>query len=106
MACQQHVSIVTQGHGDMHNLTDPVTAVVAASKIRKVQFIFSILGAPPQLTIEFKPDLQPDLPVILDKLPPSRNYGHEQAWHDGNGHSHLQATRLSAMSTDATAGSL
>ena len=34
MACQQHVSIVTQGHGDMHNLTDPVTADVAASKIR------------------------------------------------------------------------
>ena len=21
-------------------------------------------------------------------------YGHEQAWHDGNGHSHLQATML------------
>src|SRR3989442_3658860 len=26
--------------------------------------------------------------------PPSRDYGHEQAWHDGNGHSHLQATML------------
>lgn len=23
-----------------------------------------------------------------------RNYGHEQAWHDGNGHSHLQGIRL------------
>ena len=33
-----------------------------------------------------------DLPDLLDKLiPPSRNYGHEQAWHDGNGHSHLRA---------------
>ena len=32
---------------------------------------------------------------MLDKLfPPSRDYGHEQAWHDGNGHSHLQATLL------------
>ena len=27
-------------------------------------------------------------------IPPSRQYGHEQAWHDGNGHSHLQATLL------------
>jgi len=46
-------------------------------------------------TIEFEPGLQQDLPNILDKLiPPSRNYGHEQAWHDGNGHSHLQATLL------------
>ena len=34
-------------------------------------------------------------PEILDKLfPPSRHYGHEQAWHDGNGHSHLQASSL------------
>jgi len=32
---------------------------------------------------------------MLDQLlPPSRDYGHEQAWHDGNGHSHLQATML------------
>jgi secondary thiamine-phosphate synthase enzyme len=31
----------------------------------------------------------------LDNLiPPSRNYGHEQAWHDSNGHSRLQATLL------------
>ncbi|WP_257999402.1 YjbQ family protein [Fischerella thermalis] len=32
---------------------------------------------------------------MLNKLiPPSREYGHEQTWHDGNGHSHLQATWL------------
>jgi secondary thiamine-phosphate synthase enzyme len=46
-------------------------------------------------TIEFEPGLQKDLPQLLDRLiPPSRGYGHEQAWHDGNGHSHLQATWL------------
>ena len=27
-------------------------------------------------------------------MPPSREYGHELAWHDGNAHSHLQATVL------------
>lgn len=27
-------------------------------------------------------------------LTPSRAYGREQTWHDGNGHSHLQATLL------------
>jgi secondary thiamine-phosphate synthase enzyme len=51
-------------------------------------------------TIEFEPGLQGDMPAILDKLiPPSRNYGHEQAWHDGNGHSHLQATLLALSLT-------
>lgn len=45
--------------------------------------------------IEFEPGLQRDLPELLNKLiPPSRDYGHEQTWHDGNGHSHLQATWL------------
>ena len=46
-------------------------------------------------TVEYEPGLKEDLPAILDKLiPPSRQYGHEQAWHDGNGHSHLQATLM------------
>ncbi|MGB2602474.1 MAG: YjbQ family protein [Terracidiphilus sp.] len=45
--------------------------------------------------MEFEPGLQHDLPGILDKLiPPSRNHGHEQTRHDGNGHSHLQETLL------------
>ena len=36
-----------------------------------------------------------DLLRDLDQLiPPSSQYGHEQAWHDGNGHSHLQATTV------------
>ena len=46
-------------------------------------------------TIEFEPGLAADLPTVLDRIvPPSRDYGHERAWHDGNGHSHLQATWL------------
>jgi len=45
--------------------------------------------------IEYEPGLLEDLPDLLDKLIPlGRDYGHEQAWHDGNGHSHLQATLL------------
>ena len=43
--------------------------------------------------IEFEPGLLQDLPELLDRLiPPGANYAHEKAWHDGNGHSHLQAT--------------
>ena len=45
--------------------------------------------------IEFEPGLKQDLPALLRRLiPPSRDYAHEQTWHDGNGHSHLQATLL------------
>jgi len=46
-------------------------------------------------TIEYEPGLQRDISEMLDRMiPPNREYGHEQAWHDGNGHSHLQATLM------------
>lgn len=96
MVHQEEISIRTKGHGDMHDLTEKVGAIVAASGMRSgLVNVFNIGSTAAVGTIEFEPGLQRDLPDILDKLiPPSRNYGHEQAWHDGNGHSHLQATLL------------
>ncbi len=80
----------------MHDLTDEVAAVVARSKVKTGTVnVFNVGSTAAVGTIEFEPGLEADLPAILNKLiPPSRNYGHEQAWHDGNGHSHLQATML------------
>ncbi len=96
MSYQQQISVVTKGHGDMHDLTEQVAAMVTSSGIRTGTVnIFNVGSTAAVGTIEFEPGLQHDLPAILDKLiPPSRAYGHEQAWHDGNGHSHLQATLL------------
>lgn len=94
MTAQQQISIRTTGHGDMHDLTAQVTAAVTSSGVQTGTVnVFNVGSTAAVGTIEFEPGLQQDLPEILDKLiPPSRNYGHEQAWHDGNGHSHLQAT--------------
>ena len=96
MTYQQQISIRSSGHGDMHDLTEQVAAIVADSGIHTGTVnVFNIGSTAVVGTIEFEPGLQQDLPQMLDKLiPPSRSYGHEQAWHDGNGHSHLQATLL------------
>lgn len=96
MTYQEQFSVATRGHGDMHDLTARVADAVKASGIRTgTATVFNIGSTAAIATIEFEPGLEQDLPAILDKLiPPSRNYGHEQAWHDGNGHSHLQATLL------------
>jgi secondary thiamine-phosphate synthase enzyme len=93
---QHQILITTKGHGDMHDLTGQVAAIVTSAGIRTGTVnIFNVGSTAAVGTIEFEPGLQHDLPAILDKLiPPSRQYGHEQAWHDGNGHSHLQATLL------------
>jgi len=93
---QQQIPILTSCHGDMHDLTEQVLAVVVASAIQTGMVnVFNVGSTAAVGTIEFEPGLIHDLPAMLDKLiPPSREYGHERAWHDGNGHSHLQATLL------------
>ena len=80
----------------MHDLTGQVTEIVAASGVQTgTVTVFNVGSTAAIGTIEFEPGLERDLPDTLDKvIPPSRSYGHEQAWHDGNGHSHLQATLL------------
>jgi secondary thiamine-phosphate synthase enzyme len=96
MIYQREIQLQTAGHRQMHDLTDEVAQVVSASSVRTGTVnIFNVGSTGALGTIEFEPGLQQDLPAMLDKLfPPSHDYGHEQAWHDGNGHSHLQATML------------
>lgn len=96
MAFQERIELSTHGHGDMHDVTEQVSDVVARSGIQTGLANVHVIGSTGTVgTIEFEPGLRRDLPEILDKLmPPGRHYGHEQAWHDGNAHSHLQATTL------------
>ena len=96
MVHQDQISLSTQSNGDMHDLTDKNAQSVKSSGIQTgIAHIFNIGSTAAIGAIEFEPGLQKDLPAILNRLmPPSRDYGHEQTWHDGNGHSHLQATML------------
>ncbi len=47
-------------------------------------------------TIEFEPGLvTEDIPRALERIAPrDEAYGHDAAWHDGNGYSHVRATVL------------
>jgi secondary thiamine-phosphate synthase enzyme len=96
MVHQGQIDLRTRGHGDMHNVTEDVNQLVAQSRIKTgIAQIFCIGSTAAVGAIEYEPGLKRDLPELLGRLiPPSRDYGHEQTWHDGNGHSHLQATLL------------
>ena len=94
MIHQESIRIQTKGHRHMQDLTDEVTAIVSRSGITVgTSHVFNVGSTGVVGTIEFEPGLEKDFPDILDKLiPPNREYGHELAWNDGNGHSHLQAS--------------
>lgn len=96
MTYQREIELKTSTHGQMHDLTVDVSHIVTESRVRSgIVHIFNVGSTGAIGTIEFEPGLQQDLPDLLDELmPPGRDYGHERAWHDGNGHSHLQATML------------
>jgi len=109
MVHQQRFTFQTHGHRHMHDITDEVAAVVKAAGIQTgVAAVFSLGSTSAVSVVEFEPGLVRDVPEMFDRLiPPGRDYGHEQAWHDGNGHSHLQATLLGpSLSVPITGGEM
>ena len=109
MTHQERIQFETSDHGQMTDLTERVAAVVRQSGCRTcVAQVFAVGSTAAVSVVEFEPGLCRDVPEQMDRLlPPSRHYGHEQAWHDGNGHSHLQATLMGpSLSVPITEGEL
>ncbi|HOZ47502.1 MAG TPA: secondary thiamine-phosphate synthase enzyme YjbQ [Candidatus Hydrogenedentes bacterium] len=96
MTHQDTIQVSTRRPGEMHDITGDVTRIVRASGVETgIAHVFNVGSTAVIGTIEYESGLCGDLPELMDRLiPPSRDYGHEQAWHDGNGHSHLQATLM------------
>jgi len=106
MTYEGRIGIETSGHRDIHDLTAEVSRIVESSGVTTGLALVFVVGSTAAVgTIEFEPGLARDLPEVLDALvPPDRAYGHEKAWHDGNGHSHLQATLLGPSVTVPVSG--
>ena len=98
MVYREVITISTSGSGDMTDLTQQVENVIKNSGLKSgIVNIFNVGSTACIGTIEYEPGLVKDLPEQLSKIfPPGRHYAHEQTWHDGNGHSHLQATLMGA----------
>ncbi len=96
MTTQKTIELGTRTPGEMHNITEAVQGIVAASGVRTgTAHVFNVGSTGCVGTVEYESGLLHDLPHELNRLlPPGTHYGHEAAWHDGNGHSHLQATLM------------
>jgi secondary thiamine-phosphate synthase enzyme len=81
---------------DIRDVTTQLNRLIATAGIRDGVLAASVVGSTGSITtIEYEPGVVEDLRRAINRLaPPGDDYAHEQAWHDGNGHSHVQAALL------------
>ena len=87
----------SMGEGpDVRDITGDLAAAIAQAGVRDGLLSASVIGSTGSLTtIEFEPGAVEDLKEAIRRMaPPDIPYAHERAWHDGNGHSHVQAALL------------
>lgn len=90
------VSLRTAIGIDIRDMTDPLTDLVSESGITDGHLSATIIGSTGSLTtIEHEPGVVADLKRAITRMAPTEmTYEHEKAWHDGNGHSHVQAALM------------
>jgi secondary thiamine-phosphate synthase enzyme len=81
---------------DIRDITSLLEEVTHESQVENGCLSATMMGSTGSLTtIEFEPGVVSDLIAAVNRLaPPHFDYEHEKAWHDGNGHSHVQAALL------------
>lgn len=90
------LSLRTEGHADMHDITGQVAEIVRRSGLRAgIVTIFCPSSTSALTTIEYEPGALADLRRLFDQIVPShQEYQHNLRWGDGNGHSHVRAALL------------
>ena len=81
---------------DMCDITTALSRIIADSDVVDGHLSATMVGSTGSLTsIEYEPGVIADLKDAIERLAPQgMEYAHEKAWHDGNGHSHVQAALL------------
>ena len=81
---------------DIRDITPLLEQISHESQVENGSLCATMVGSTGSLTtIEFEPGVVRDLMAAVNRLaPPDLEYEHEKAWHDGNGHSHVQAALL------------
>ncbi len=95
MFCQS-IEVSLRTGPDISDITPALIGLIRESGIENGQLSAAMVGSTGSLTtIEYEPGVVLDLKRAINSLaPPGIEYEHEKAWHDGNGHSHVQAALL------------
>ena len=90
------VEIRLESGPDIRDITPLLDQLVDDFKVENGNLCATMVGSTGSLTtIEYEPGVVRDLIAAVNRMaPPDLEYEHEKAWHDGNGHSHVQAALL------------
>lgn len=95
------IKIKSERENDMIDLTKKISKAISDSDISEGIVIIFVKGSTGSIiTIEYEPGLTKDFPDMLSRVAPKDiKYGHEDLWHDGNGHSHVKASLVGSSLT-------
>ena len=81
---------------DICDITPAFEQLIHESQVDNGSLNATMAGSTGSLTtLEYEPGVVNDLMAAVNRMaPPELEYEHEKAWHDGNGHSHVQAALL------------
>ena len=81
---------------DVADITTLLSRIAADSGVKDGSAHICAVGSTASITtIEYEPGAVADLKDAVRRLaPPEMAYAHEMTWHDGNGHSHVQAALM------------
>jgi secondary thiamine-phosphate synthase enzyme len=90
------IEVRMQTGPDITDITGQISRAIQTSGVKNGILSAFMVGSTGSLTtIEYEPGVLEDLKNAVNQLaPPGRDYEHEKAWHDGNGHSHVQAALM------------
>ena len=92
----ESIEVKLQTGPDICDITPDLDQLIRKSHIETGSLCATMVGSTGSITtIEYEPGVVEDLKTAINRLaPPGLEYEHEKAWHDGNGHSHVQAALL------------
>lgn len=96
LICYDSIEVELNIGPDICDITLQLERLVQAAGIENGSLSATMVGSTGSLTtIEYEPGVVEDLKQAINRLaPPGLEYEHEKAWHDGNGHSHVQAALM------------
>lgn len=88
--------VETKGFCDIINITEKVNDFVKRKKVKDGAVLIFMPGSTAGITtIEYEEGVIKDLKNFFEKIiPQNEKYYHEEAWHDGNGFSHIRSAIL------------